>query len=122
VFRSLHRRNEAKTVSEAILWLRRKHPEVAQDPTQMAKAVMLETQRLRQQQEEIRSSSLGAAVRHIKDQSKVIAGSAAVSAGSTRYDNVPEGSLIEKRLQRMKQAQERAMKASMDAAQGPAGQ
>lgn len=104
----LHARKEAKNVAEAMLWLKRKRPEIMADPFQMAKAIQEEAQELLAADAKAESQSLRAKLQRVHGSSSALAEAKVVSPHSTRYSRVVEDSMVQQRLAKLK-AQQRAM-------------
>jgi hypothetical protein len=102
LFRQLYRAKKVKTPQDAIQWLRQKHPEIDSDPARfMARAILHETEDARREHELMETESLGATLRRVQGETLIGRGKA-VTAGSTRYQRVHTGSLVDDKIKRMR--------------------
>ena len=116
LFHSLYKRKEAKTASDALEWLHRRHPDISINPYRMGEHIRDESSAIVRELELLERNSLGSVAKDVAKKTLIGSGRA-ITPHSTRLtmSDIEGGTLLEARVMQMKK-QQAAWQAKQEAA------
>lgn len=123
LFHSLYKRKEVRTASEAIGWLKARHPDIAINPYSMGQHIREESSVISRELALMERNSLSAAMKSVSRHTLIGSGRA-ITPATTRLttESMPEGSLTARRVAQIKSRNQAWQQEQAKAARKAAGE
>ncbi|CAE7022572.1 unnamed protein product [Symbiodinium sp. KB8] len=123
LFHSLYKRKEVRTASDALRWVRKRHPDISINPYAMGRHIREESSAITRELDLMERSSLSAVAKQVSKHT-IFGSGRAITPSSTRLgaEHMPEGSLVARQVAAMKKRNAAWQAAQIKAAKKAAGE